>query len=221
MFSRVWTTAKKASPIDLRLVVYGLVAGLILGSLRLGDSTEEATAIGIAAFIEISVGIWLGTKLSLLVLFLVEKRLTVIADRLSALESRLAPISQVIRGHETNRTDKSTGMHIVKLCVNIAPLGILLFTVGAMTAIIDFRVDIHSAVIYFPVLATGVGLASLGLAGQFIFLWQTERRVTRAERRSDLITSTDPFILDTKQLGRTFNRTQSLVCRFAGERVAG
>ena len=221
MRSRVLETARKTSPVDLRLIIYGIAAGVIAGSFKLSDSAEEATATGIAWFIQISVGFWVGTKVWLFTLDVISGRLARIAERLAALESRFTLSKDPVEGRRTERPAVSNTINIVRLCVRITPIGIWLVAFGAISALLDFRANVHpTALYYLPELVLGAVLLSMGLAGQCCFLWWTERRLDRLEQRADAITQTVPFISQTQQIREAFDRAQSLVCKIAGARLS-
>ena len=94
-------SAKSIVPVDIRLLTYGFGFGLFFGLLAyFGPSSCEcagdldlAASRGVALFITITVGIFLGTKLGFLVLAGFGKWIARLVDRLDVCEARIARLN--------------------------------------------------------------------------------------------------------------------------------
>ena len=220
MYSRAWKTAKKWTPVDLRVVLYGVSIGLCLGALNIGEPTEDAAALGISVAVQVTIGLWLGLKLSFSILHIVENRLESFGGRIAALKSRLGLPSVVVKDHKPHPPVASFRLTIVAWCIYITPIGIILLIGGAVGAIIDLRVNVHTVDDYSATLLTGAGIALVGLAGQCACLLEMSRTLTHMERRLEMVPSIDGITLNADQLGRVLGRTYSIAHKVAGERHA-
>ena len=202
------------------MMFYGLVSGVGIGAFRLGESVEEATALGIAVFIQITVGVWLGLKITIFLLHIFQNRLHLLVNRMQALESRSRTEYGTSEYRESGWVAARAWVAIVMVCICITLLGTLVFTMGAVSAVFDFRVDIHPPVVYLVKLAAGGGIALLGLVGSYVYLWGVWRTVTRWERQLDLVASADGLALNTQQCDKAISNLDSLVYKATGQRLA-
>ena len=93
--------------VEIHLVAVGVVTGLIVGAFRLGESADEATAIGIATCCSVTVGMWLGFNLYLLVARGYTDWIATIRKRIAAIESRILPMLVSIE-QENNAQPRSS-----------------------------------------------------------------------------------------------------------------
>ena len=200
-----------AIPIDFRLILYGVCLGLFAGLVALFTrSTEEATAIGIAAAVSACLGCWLGINLWLLTLRAFRVWAVSLTKRLAALESRMTPIAENGPAGDVNAS-------IIEIIFfGLVPAGFSIASVGAISAIIDLQVGIYGPIAYVPLLCVGVGYALLGLAGQSFYLWRDARRVARLERRLESLEAAAPVTLQTPRLERATSKAGAIVCKLTG-----
>ena len=219
MNRQIWATVNKMSPVDLRLVLYGVVCGPLICSLRLGESTEEATALGIAVFVQTTFGIWLGLKPCRFWIHIAENRLNSLTGRLDALISRLNLINRPAEDKYSGRSSSIWSV-IVRSCIYITPFGMVSITVGAVSAAIDFRVNLYVYDLYFLEIIGGSLLVFLCVAIQYVDLWLTGRRLTRLEQYVDLGDPITKFALSNDQFGSAFSNMESFVYKVTGQRLA-
>ena len=223
MYRQIWTTVCRESPIELLTLLHGIGIGLIVGlSVLSTGSVEVATGWGLATSVSFSLGVWSGVKLSLPIMRLLMVWLLSLNKRIEALELRLGEdVGQRVSEKTVGSDNLSAGVVIWWLCVFLVPTGITMAAIGAVFAVIDFRVDIYGALAYVPSLLMGFGLALTGLTGQCLYLWNVERNVAHLERRLDSDASESPFVFQTYRLERAISSVSSVVSRLAGVRRPG
>lgn len=208
MHGKVWTFARLAIPIDFKLILYGVSGGVLAGLVALFTrSTEEATAIGIAAAVSLCLGCWLGINLWLLTLRVFRLWSTSLTKRLAALESRVEPIA--------DDADVPAGAGNV-VAFSLVPGGFAIAISGAILTVIDLRVDLFTAWAFVPTLFVGLSYALAGLAVQCFYLWRDSRRVARLERRLESAEAVAPITLQTPRLERAISKASSIVCKLTG-----
>ena len=216
-----WKTFNKASPIDFRLLLYGVVVGIISGSFRLGDSIDEATAQGITAMIHITVGIWLGLKLCHFALLPVEKGVDSLVGRVTTLASRLGLRDSTEQTSQPQSLAKSAWLTIVRSCVFMAPLGAVFMTSMAVAIGIELRTGLSGTIpyVFWVALWSGALVSSLSIGIQYAYLWNAGRELAGLEQRLDSVDSIDGFTWNTSKLGRTFSNTHSFWYKLTGQRL--
>ncbi len=213
----------KMSVVDIRVVIYGVIGGLIMGATRLGDSPEQATALGLVVAIELSIGIWLGTKIWLLALRAFVGWLSRWTDslekRVVTMKSRLNRTMETSGSEYLHRRGNSITTRLAVWCIALTPIGIALLTIGAISAIMDFRLDIHSTAFYLPSLIIGAMLAIAGLLPLCIRLFVIECQIRGLENRLDTIESALRSLSWTDDLDKAYTWTHSLVAKIVGYRA--
>lgn len=220
MYRESWTNVCRGRLIELLPLLYGIGVGLIMGLSALRtESVEVATGMGIAVSVSVSLGGWLGFRLSLLKTCLISGWVLSLNKRIEALASHYR-IDVTEPDDEKLADPKHSSKSSVFwwLCTLIVPMGITMTIVGAILAFIDFRVDIYSSLAYVPNLLTGLGLALFGIAGQCLYLWKVTRDVARLERHLDSVTSVHPVALQVYRLERAISSVSSIVRKLAGVR---
>lgn len=224
MYSLNRESISEMSAVDIRVVIYGVIGGLIMGATRLGDSVDQATALGLVVAIEISVGLWLGTKIWLLTLRAFTKWLTRWTDslekRVVAMKSLLTRTTEAPRAEYPDRRSNSVTTRLAVWCIALTPIGIALLTIGAISAIMDIRFDIHSTVFYLPGLIIGATLAIAGLLPLCVRLFVIECQVRGLENRLDKIESALQSLSWTRDFEKADTWTRSLIAKVVGYRAA-
>ncbi len=220
MYCEIWATVRRGSPIEFLPLLYGIGIGLIIGlSVLSTESMEVATGLGIATSVSFSLGGWLGVKLSLLIMRVFRVWVLSLNKRIEALELSLGEEVRQAGGVRTVGLEKVSGRTVVwQLCVFLVPTGIPMVAIGAVLAVIDFRVDICGAIAYVSPLLVGFGFAIVGLAGQCLYLWNVARLVARLERHLDPAAFVVPVALQAYRLEHAINSVSSVVCKLAGVR---
>ena len=208
MHGKVWTFARLAIPIDFRLIIYGVCGGVLTGlGALLTRSTEEATAVGIAASVSISVGFWLGINLWLMTLRVLRFWSASLTKRLAALESRLTLVP--------DDADTPDGAGNV-VAFSFVPGGLGVAISAAILTVIDLQVDLVAVWAIIPSLFIGLVCALSGLAVQCWYLWRDTRHVARLERRLESAEVVTPITLQTPRLERAISKANSIVCKLTG-----
>ena len=213
----------KMSAVDIRVVIYGIIGGLIMGATKLGDSVDQATALGLVVTIELSVGLWLGAKICLLTLREFTKWLTEWTD---SLEKRVVAmkslLTQTMAVSELEYHDRRAGSLTTRLavwCIALTPVGIVLLTIGAISFIMDIRLDVHSTSFYLPILLIGAILAIVGLLPLCVRLFVIQYQVRGLENRLDTIESALQSLSWTHDFEEADTWTRSLIAKVVGYRV--
>ena len=222
MHDQAWKTAKKAVHVDLRIFLYGVVAGILVGASRLGTSVEEATAFCIATLVEVTVGTWLGIELSLAGLRLVKRWVDSLEERVDSLTLRFGIMSDASGDRQIRQPEPATLIRLtfVKWCILVTPVGVLLLTLGGITGLIDFRSNIYAFDFYIIELMAGVVITFVGFLGQCVYLWEAGYRIARCEGKLDMADSIDDCALSTRQLGTIYNSTSSIIYKLTGAKLA-
>ena len=213
MHGKVWTFARLAIPIDLRLILYGVSGGVLAGLLALfTESTEEATAIGIALAVSFSIGCWLGINLWLLTLRAFRLWSASLTKRLAALESKRTAIAD-----DADAPAAAGNLVVIASALfSLVPGGFAVVISNAIFAIIGLQVDIYGPMAYVPLMCVGLGCALLGLAVQCFYLWQDSRCVARLEHQLESAEVVAPVTLQTPQLERAIGKAGAIVCKLTG-----
>lgn len=223
MYSLNRESISKMSAVDIRVVIYGVIGGLIMGATKLGDSADQATALGLVVAIELSVGLWLGTKIWLLTLREFTKWLSKWTDslekRVVVMRTLLTRTAEVSRAEYPNRRGISVTTRLAVWCIALTPIGIALLTIGAISLVMDSRLDIHSTAFYLPSLMIGATFAIAGLLPLCVRLFVIEYQVRRLENRLDTIESALQSLSWTDDLDKAYTWTHSLVAKIVGYRV--
>ena len=220
MNGRFLSSVNRASPVDIRLLAYGSVIGALYGLSKLGDSSDEATAQGIAMSIVVTLAIWMGLKACRIVLLLAEKRLDSMTVRLTALKSRLGRNDGNALEGRSIRPVSSAWLTLLSVCIGTTPVGMVAFTGGGIMAIIDLRVDVYTLAQYVSVLIFGASCSLLCIGVQWSYIWKTARKISRLEQSLDPANSLDGFASNTQTLGREFSKMDTLVYKITGQRLA-
>ncbi len=231
-------SVRKMIAVDIRVILYGVVIGLVVGSLQLGDSVERATALGLAVTIEYSVGLWLAAKIWLAgfpALFawldrrqsLHKERLTEAQFRLDRLiEERGAKLGQsanYVESDDPSRRDASAIVaRMAMWCILLIPFGITSFTIGSMMAIMNMGLDIHSSAVYVPAMIVGAALASMGIAMPCLNSLIVGRRLAALENK--LSSAGDelamPSLGSAHDLDQVYGWTNSVLGKLIGYKAA-
>ena len=224
MFRQGWKTVETYVPVDLRLLFYGAAVGVIYAAIFLltGEPVDEATALGVAFFFETTVGLWLGVKAYFVVLDAIRKWLGSMERRLEEVGSQIGLVDVGPDDQESNpgRTPTRLTIRVARLFVPLTLVGTALSAGGAIAAILDSQVNIHAVDSYKISLAIGLPIAFLSIAVQCGVVWNIGRRITRLERKLDLVLSIHGITSNTKLFEQGIIRANAWVYRLTGERMA-
>ena len=224
----------RMSVVDIRVVLYGVAIGLAVGATQLSVSAERATALGLAVAIEYSVGLWLATKIwfaSFPALFQwLDKRLSSQSERLAKLrdradkliQNRALQLDQSASSADPRRRDPSAvAVRLAIWCILLIPFGITSFTIGAITAIMDMGLDIHSTVVHVPAMIVGAALTSIGIAIPTLNSLLIDRRLTMLENELDsVLDPAIPSLESASELNRVYGWTNSILGKLVGYKAA-
>lgn len=179
MIARLSTLVRVRYPFNWQILGIGAAIGVSKGliQLLLGESVDLATAAGIASFVAVTVGAWLGRELVQLYLSYAGRQIAAMNTRLEALRGREAvPLEQ-----ETE-TERSLVRRVWVWCLvrlplyllGIAPLAVLHALlepqVGLKVGLNDFR--------FWNSLAVSLGVVILVIFSVHrVFFWRLEHQI--------------------------------------------
>lgn len=186
----------RAVPVDPRLVLYGSFWGLFMGltsyfglsGCECGGDADLASSRGIAGLVSITVGVFAGTKLAMLVMRAFRKWIARLEARLIVCEQRLSSLTGEIEpDNSTEERRKGSSPLVARLkfystalaggCGGVG-VGLLVLIIGAGTTGIYDSGTYMAIYISLPVALFGIMGISSELGG-------IARAVSRIERRLD------------------------------------
>ncbi len=184
---------------SFRLILYGLVSGLAIGAMRLNVSVDEASTLGFAVFLSVSLGIWLGLTLSVLVLETTLRWVNTLMRRTQALAQRLG----IEGGSSPIPPSRSFWRGVVRFAIYSTPVWCVAFTHSVILLIVDTQMgfslfDFHvwALLIEFALIIVSIGI-------QWLHLLLVRRKLTLIEQRLDIGNSAS---LVTERLEVAYNR---------------
>ena len=205
-------------PVDYRLILYGWAIGLLFGTLAFTESAERAAIVGIAAFLTVSVGGFIGIKISFLTMRAFLAWTGSIKDRIYRLTTRLGDLTGQSVPESASKEMTARGFSVIRVYVALTILGISLLTQGVVGGVIELGVDVYDTRSYIAVLILGSLFASIGIGGQAIQLIGVSRSITQMERQLDAITTGIPIPVSAvpQRMDLAIQNTQSWVCKLTG-----
>ena len=189
------THLKGTVPVDFRLIAYGCFWGLVLGlisfygltSCECGGDVDLAVSRGIAGFVSIAVGIFIGTKLALLAMKAFRVWIVSLMSRVNTCQERLSRLSGEVE--PDNSSEERSGVssfYAVRLRIYFIGLAVGCCGVGVDLMALIIRAGTTG--IYesgsLPITAyVGLAVASAGIAGIALELNMIARSVSRIEGR--------------------------------------
>ena len=145
MIAQLSTLARTRYPFNWRFLGYGAAIGVSQGLMRLflmGESVDLATAVGIASFVSVTVGLWLGTELAGWYLKYTGWQIAAMRARLDALQAgETAPLEQEAQT-EHPRSHSLWGWCLVDLpllLLGMGPIAVLYALLESQVRLNDFH----------------------------------------------------------------------------------
>ncbi len=170
-------------PFNGRLLVYGAAGGVVMGlfHLMLGKSVDEATAVGIASYVSITVGAWVGTGLAFWALRLTLSRVVAMWAPLEEVVERIPSTPEVKKPKESPAATKpGWGRQFRVWCLMDLPVILLIMLpIPVFQVLWDLQVGLYEPNFWRPI-ALGVGVLTLGsLAVQHGVIWFLSWRIAQ------------------------------------------
>ncbi len=216
MCNLLWTLARKMMRVEIHVVVVGVVTGLIVGAFRLGKSTDEATAIGIATCFSVTVGMWLGFNLYLLVARGYTDWIATIIERIAAIESRILPMLVAIEQEDNAQPRSSIIVRLVAYSFYATPPCFVMFTSSIIMATLRTQIDYSGFMENFAWALGSLIVLVVAAAIQCLYLLRLQLMVASIERRLNRAGLVPPITLRADVLYSNVSRTDWLVRRFGG-----
>ena len=220
MFSRILARLRKALPVEIRLLAAGVVTGLVVGALRLDESVDIATAVGIATGFSVTMGFWLGIHLYLTVARLYTAWITAIRKRVTDIETRLHSVVASTDGHDVEQGRVSFAITIVASSVYVTPLCFGVSSYSAILAALWTQMDCpcasESQTFALVILICSSGLLAFTVGIQCLYLLRLQLRAASLERRLNRAGSISPVTIRADVLDSNITRAERLVRRFVG-----
>ena len=212
MHSRARITVERIMPVRPRLVLLGLALGLIMGGLRLHESSDAAASYGFAIFLSVTVGIWLGEILAILLLDIALHSLNALMRRVDVLMRRLR-----IEDPDDSGPHTRSGLRVVvRFSIYATPLSCLLIVQSLLFAILEAKFDFNSLSFHIWALLVESTLLMASLVVQWAYMWHLWRKLISIEQRVDRV---EPPSLFAGKLDGEYNRVRSIMHKVIGGRV--
>ena len=212
MFTQMTSFVRKTFPIEFRLLAVSVAIGLISGAFYLGESTDLATAVGIATGFSCAIGSWLGTRLYLAAARLFISWIDAIRKRVADLEPQLMPAECPGNAAYRKNPHRSLVMPLVLISAYITPVCFVTVTTGAIGAILATQLDTLFVVGWLTATLSGLGTLILVVAVQSLYLWWIQRQVASFQR---YLTPVQP-VLPAEVLDHNISRTEQIVRKLTG-----
>ena len=216
MFTRLASFARKASPIEFRLVAVAVATGLLSGAFYLDESQDLATSVGIVAGFSCAIGSWLGIRLYLAAARLFISWIDAIRKRAADLEPRQIPAERPGNAAGRHNPRRSLVMLIVLISVYATPVCLAVFTTGAIGTILSTQLGSSFVAALLPATLSSLGALVLVVAIQSCYLWRVQRRVASSQRYLAQVQPVLPDPLPAEVLDSNISRTERIVRRLTG-----
>ena len=216
MFTRIASFVRKTFPIEFRLLAVSVAIGLLSGAFYLGESTDLATAVGIAAGFSCALGSWLGTRLYLATARLFISWIDAIRKRVADLEPQLMPAERPENSDGRKNPRRSLMMPLVLTSAYITPVCFVTVTTGAIGAILSTQLDALFMVGWLTATLSGLGALILVVAIQALYLWWIQRQVASFQRYLTPVQPVLPDALPAAILDHNISRTEQIVRKLTG-----
>ena len=220
MLNSTWAWVRKTLPVEIRLLVFGVLTGLAAGALRLDESVDTATAVGIATGFSVAMGPWLGIRLYLIVARLYTVWIAAIRKRVTDIESRLHSVEPPTDRDGVEQVQAPFAIHIVAFSIYLSPLCFAMSLYSAIVSALWIQMDCPcaSATQAFALvsLICSSGLLVLATVIQCVYILLLQRRVALLERQLDQAGLISPVTARADVLDSNITRTERLVRRFVG-----
>ena len=209
MFGTVLKNLKYSPPMGWSLLSLSALLGVIAGALRLSESTDAATAAGLAVYFSVAMGAWAGLEISIFVLRMLTAWFASCNELASEWARRLGCPSTL------SQPPSALRRFVVWTLIMMVPLGAVSCCFSVIALVIDLGVPgvgVPQAVRLLT-LGIGFGLAFVGISGLALPLVQLKRNIAAAERLLD------PERLQSNSighLGQTSANAYSWLIAFAG-----
>lgn len=175
MIARLSTLVRVCYPFNWQILGIGAAIGVSNGliQLLLGESVDLATAAGIASFVSVTVGGWLGRELVQLYLSYAGRQIAAMNTRLEALRG-----SEAVPLEQETETERSLVRRVWVWCLvrlplyllGIAPLAVLHALLEPQVGLNDFR--------FWNLLAVSLGVVILVIFSVHrVFFWRLEHQI--------------------------------------------
>jgi len=216
MFTRLASFARKASPIEFRLVAASVATGLLSGAFYLDESQDLATAVGIVAGFSCAIGSWLGIRLYLASARLFISWIDAIRKRAADLEPQQIPAERPGNTGGRKNSRRSLVMRIVLISVYATPVCFVTVTAGAIGSILSTQLGSLFVAALLTATLSGLGALVLVVAVQSCYLWRVQRRVASLQRYLAQVQPVLPDALPAEVLDSNISRTERIVRRLTG-----
>ena len=216
MCRQMWTFVRKVTPVEIRLVVVGVVFGLATGAFRLGQSVDEATAIGIATCFAMTVGAWLGLNLYFLVSRGYTAWLATIRKRIEAVEARMAPVMEPVGGDYGKQARGSAMARLTAYSFYVSPLCFVALAYSVIMTALRVQIDYPGATVSFYIALVSLSVLILIHVAQCLYFLRLNMMIASIERRLNRVQSVSPAARRADVLYGNINRTDRIVHQIGG-----
>ena len=216
MLNWMWSWLGRTLPVKFYVLAVGIVGGLTIGALRLDESMELATAVGIVGGFSMAMGVWLGLRLYLGVTRLYRAWIAAIRKQIAEIESRLSPATAPAEKRDVERLRDSLATIVAVYSIYPTPGFLSAFVGSAIASALWVQFDYARASMHFDfVLTYLVGLV-VAVALQCLYPLRLQWQVLSAKRRLNRGELVVAVALETDVLDININRAERLVRLIGG-----
>ena len=214
-------------PAKIYMLALGIVAGLSMGALRLDESIDLATAVGIVIGFSVTAGGWLGIRLYLVVARLYKAWIAAIRKQIADIELHLLPTTSPADGHDIERLRDSFAISAAAYSIYPTPFFLCGFISSAIASALWVQFDYARASMHFDFALTYLIALVVVVAIQCLYFLRLQWLVGSSERRlnqGDLIVpvAQKADVLDSSiSRAERFVRLVGGVGKRAGEQAVG
>lgn len=177
-------------PFPPQLLGLGCIGGLLICTTKLaaGHSTDIATTAGIAGYVAISVGVWLGVTLATWMLLSVDRFNARMMDQLDSLEDLVHSLQGRLAGRDTETPETSSEQRSgrsqpwrrgirIWLSIDLTGISLAFAPIPILFVLLDLGLGLFDLRIWRPVAVTFGALAVAGFVCQRFWFAVQEYRV--------------------------------------------
>ena len=216
----MWTQTRKSIrntlPLSNWTLAVAAVAGLALGSIHLNESLDLATAVGIACFLSVAIGLWLAIHLYRLLIHGYTGWIIVIKARADSILERLPVASDGAGQEEDSAWRVPITVRLVGYSFYLTMFSFGAFTTCLLAGIFMMQIDGPGYGIYFAVAMVSFGIVDVSLGTQCLYIWYLRRKVAAIERQVERTVAVPQVAGGAAVLDASISRTEQFSLRFVG-----
>ena len=216
MWTQTWKSIRNTLALSNWTMSVAAVAGLALGSVHLNESLDLATAVGIACFLSVAIGLWLAIHLYRLLIHGYTGWIIVIKARANLTLERLPVASDGAGWVEDSAWRVPIMVRMVGYSFYLTMFTFGAFTTCLLAGIFIMQIDGPGYGIYFALAMVSFVIVDVSLGAQCLYIWYLQRKVAAIERPVERTVAVPQVAGGTAVLDASISRTNQFSLRFVG-----